>query len=229
MHLKQLIALLIILSSRYLELKDMRQNITDDEVAAFDFKKDEIIWKTALIETRNKLSHIIRTSILPDLLIRFNNSFKDNWQFDEFSSKAKGCKVYGGGAKLTAFSEGELVLNSQGNPGLNDRIMTTTILSELIIGGEYLGNIKLRTTQGKPLKDLEKAEILLNLHLLNTALGLSLVDLINRPDSEQSNNDNSQFGYGDDDTLNPDGIDPLSNGPLNQGMARFDIFNRDWI
>jgi hypothetical protein len=107
--------------------------------------------------------------------------------------------------------------------------MTTTILSELIIGGEYLGNIKLRTTQGKPLKDLEKAEILLNLHLLNTALGLSLVDLINRPDSEQSNNDNSQFGYGDDDTLNPDGIDPLSNGPLNQGMARFDIFNRDWI
>lgn len=216
---------------KYLELSHKRHNITDDEVAAFDFQKDENIWKTALVETRNKLSHIIRTTLLPDLLNRFNNSFKENWQFDELSSRAKGCKVYGGGSKLTAFSEGELVLNNQGNPGLNDRVRTTTRLSELIIGGEYLANIQLRNSKGDKLNDKEKAQILHNLHLLNTALGLSLVDLINRPDHDQinRNNDNSQFGYGDEDTLNPNGIDPLSNGPLDQGMARFDIFNRDWI
>lgn len=208
---------------KYLELCHKRHNITDDEVAAFDFQKDENIWKTALVETRNKLSHIIRTTLLPDLLNRFNNSFKENWQFDELSSRAKGCKVYGGGSKLTAFSEGELVLNNQGNPGLNDKVRTTTILSELIIGGEYLANIQLRNSKGDKLNDKEKAQILHNLHLLNTALGLSLVDLINRPDHDQINKN------GDEDTLNPNGIDPLSNGPLDQGMARFDIFNRDWI
>jgi hypothetical protein len=209
----------------YLKRINNTDSITEDQVANFNFQIDQTIWNEVLVSTRSLLSKMIKREILPDLLYRFNKSFQHNWQFDEHSSTAKGCKVYGGGSRLNAFSKGQLILNDQGNPGLNHKVTTTTELSNLIINEEYLANIELRNADGKPLSKKDKSEILPNLHLLNTSLGLSLVDLVNRPDNEQITRNHEV-----DDDVNPQNIDPIKNGPDDfEGMARFDIFNRDWI
>lgn len=207
----------------YLKLKEGVENITEDQIASFDFKIDETIWNKALGDARSYLFGKIRAEILPDLLYRFKNSFRENWHYEEGVSKARGCKVYGGGSRLNAFSKGQLVLNHQGNPGIN--LQVTTEISQLIINEEYLTNIELRNANGKPLTKIEKSDILPRLHLLNTSLGLSLVDFINNPNKQQIEKNHTQVNE-----LSPELIDPYGIGPSNdEGMARFDIFNRDWI
>ncbi len=209
----------------YLKLKEGNENISEDQVANFNFKYDINIWNTALGDARSYLFSIIKRELLPDLIIKFNNNFHKNWNYEYGVSRAKGCKVYGGGSKLNAFATGELILHSQGSRGYNPNTTTTTEIESLIVNEEYLENIELRNANEKLLTKIQKTEILLILHLLNTSLGLSLVDVINNPNRQQNNRNHSPL-----ENLDTSVIDPDTNTPfLDGGMARFDIFNRDWI
>lgn len=213
-----------IIIKNYLKLKEGNDNISEDQVANFNFKYDIDTWNLALGDARSHLFNIIRRELLPDLIFKFNNSFHENWNYEYGDSRAKGCKVYGGGSKLNAFEKGELTLHGQGFKGYNGNT-TTTEIKNLIVNEEYLTNIELRNADGKPITKTQKTEIIPKLHLMNTSLGLSLVDVINNPNKLQNIRNHNPPDDLDNCTIDPDTNTPILDG----GMARFDIFNRDWI
>ncbi|BDQ12748.1 acetate and sugar kinases/Hsc70/actin family protein [Sediminibacterium sp. TEGAF015] len=204
----------------YLKLRDNLDEVSEDDIATFNFLIDDKIWNTALGYSRTILNKRIRSKILQGLLEKYANSFRNNWQFDENNTKAKGCKVYGGGSKLNAFARGQIELHNQGVLVYNPALTVTTEIHPLIEGNgaEYLTNIEFINTNGSPFKKKELNKVIERIHYLNTALGLCMVDNLNNPNALQAYRKNHS-------TL----IIPANNEGYDEGMIQYDIFNRDWL
>jgi len=195
-------------------------NYNDERIEAisqFDFNKINIVhWQSSQQNFRNYLFRQIRQ---PDLFGRvnqiYNGALRCNWHRSYII--AKGCKVYGGGCRFNEFSSGVMTLH---NGGVRvSGLETETELGRWFTGVETPIIRSLVSKEGIPLTYTEKTEITESFDLLNVALGLAMLDHHNRPDSwiERDDNDNPLLGL---------------NGPNNYddgGMAKYNVFNRDWL
>lgn len=133
-------------------------------------------WIHSQKEMKIRLNNILKDheiGLIDKLLNYYQINFTDHWDFYQ-GNRGKGCLCYGGGSRLEHITSGFIILNN-----------SSIEIKKYITFGEFSTQFDLRSSSGDPLKynDTIFKHISKGFDLFPIAIGLSLVDPINKPDN----------------------------------------------
>lgn len=167
-------------------------------------------WILSQQEMKKRLNSILRDpeiGLLEKLLNYYQISFTEHWDFYQ-GDRGKGCLCYGGGSRLEHITTGFIRLNN-----------SSVEIKKYINFREFSTQFNLISSSGYPLKynDIILKNISKGFDLFPIAIGLSLVDPINKPDNT-GNSETTRVNWLDVSHL-------IRNHNENSALDTFDYFN----